>query len=51
MTALSGQQGLLGQVQGRIADDAAYWLAGATPAWRDAVQVVERAVVLRPGPS
>jgi transposase len=37
---LSGQQGLLGQVQGRTADDAAYRLAGATPAWRDAVQVV-----------
>jgi len=37
---LGGQQGLLGQVQGRTADDAAYWLAGATPAWRDAVQVV-----------
>ena len=37
---LSGQQGLLGQVQGRTADDAAYWLAGATPAWRDAIQVV-----------
>jgi transposase len=37
---LSGQQGLLGQVQGRTADDAAYWLAGATSAWRDAVQVV-----------
>ena len=35
-----GQQGLLGQVQGRTADDAAYWLVGATPAWRDAVQVV-----------
>ena len=31
---LSGQQGLLGQVQGRTTDDAAYWLAGATPAWR-----------------
>ena len=27
-------------MQGRTADDAAYWLAGATPAWRDAVQVV-----------
>jgi transposase len=27
-------------VQGRTTDDAAYWLAGATPAWRDAVQVV-----------
>jgi transposase len=37
---LSGGQGLLGQVEGRTADDAAYWLAGATPAWRDAVQVV-----------
>ena len=37
---LSGQQGLLGQVEGRTADDTAYWLAGATPAWRDAVQVV-----------
>ncbi len=34
------QQGLLGQVQGRTADNTAYWLAGATPAWRDAVQVV-----------
>jgi transposase len=37
---LDGRQGLLGQVQGRTADDAAYWLADATPAWRDAVQVV-----------
>jgi transposase len=37
---LSGEQGLLGQVQGRTADDAAYWLAQATPAWRDAVRVV-----------
>jgi transposase len=37
---LDGQQGLLGQVEGRTADDTAYWLAGATPAWRDAVQVV-----------
>jgi transposase len=37
---LSGRQGLLGQVEGRTADDAAYWLAGATPAWRDAVQAV-----------
>ena len=36
---LSGQQGLLGQVEGRTADDAAYWLAQATPAWRDAVRV------------
>ena len=37
---LSGKQGMLGQAEGRTADDAAYWLAGATPAWRDAVQVV-----------
>ena len=37
---VSGQQGMLGQAEGRTADDAAYWLAGATPAWRDAVQVV-----------
>jgi len=37
---LSGDQGLLGQVEGRTADDAAYWLARASPAWRDAVQVV-----------
>jgi transposase len=37
---LDGRQGMLGQVEGRTADDTAYWLAGATPAWRDAVQVV-----------
>ena len=37
---LDGNQGLLGQVEGRTADDTAYWLAGATPAWRDAVRVV-----------
>jgi transposase len=37
---LSGDQGLLGQVEGRTADDAAYWLAQAGPAWRDAVQIV-----------
>jgi len=37
---LAGDQGLLGQVEGRTADDAAYWLAQATPAWRDHVQVV-----------
>jgi transposase len=37
---LSGDQGLLGQVEGRTADDAAYWLAQATAAWRDAVRVV-----------
>ncbi len=37
---LDGNQGLLGQVEGRTSDDTAYWLAGATPAWRDAVEVV-----------
>jgi transposase len=37
---LSGDQGLLGQVEGRTADDAAYWLAQAAPAWRDAIEVV-----------
>ena len=37
---LDGNQGLLGQVEGRTADDTAYWLAGATQDWRDAVQVV-----------
>jgi transposase len=37
---LSGGQGLLGQVEGRTGDDAAYWLAQAAPAWRSAVRVV-----------
>ena len=37
---LSGDQGLLGQVEGRTADDAAYWLAQAPAAWRDRIQVV-----------
>jgi transposase len=37
---LDGNQGLLGQVEGRTADDTAHWLAGATPAWRDAVEIV-----------
>lgn len=37
---LSGNQGMLGQVEGRTADDTAYWLAQASPAWRDRVQVV-----------
>jgi transposase len=37
---LSGDQGLLGQVEGRTADDTAYWLARAAPAWRDHVEVV-----------
>ena len=37
---MSGDQGLLGQVEGRTADDAAYWLARMPAAWRDTVQVV-----------
>jgi transposase len=37
---LSGDQALLGQVEGRTADDAAYWLAQCSPAWRDAIEVV-----------
>jgi len=37
---LSGDQGLLGQVEGRTADDTAYWLAQATPAWRDRIGTV-----------
>jgi transposase len=37
---ISGDQGLLGQVEGRTADDAAYWLHQAGPAWRDQVQIV-----------
>lgn len=37
---LSGEQGLLGQVEGRTADDAAYWLAQAPAAWRDRIEVV-----------
>ncbi len=36
---LCGDQGLLGQVEGRTADDAAYWLACQPAAWRDAVRV------------
>jgi transposase len=37
---ISGDQGLLGQVEGRTADDAAYWLHQAGPAWRAQVEVV-----------
>jgi transposase len=37
---ISGEQGLLGQVEGRTTDDAAYWLHQAGPAWRQQVQVV-----------
>ena len=37
---VSGDQGMLGQVEGRTADDASYWLAQAGPAWRQRVRVV-----------
>lgn len=37
---IEGEQGLLGQVEGRTADDAAYWLAQAGPVWRQRVDVV-----------
>jgi hypothetical protein len=36
---LSGDQGLLGQVEGRTADDAAYWMWQAGPRWRDGVEI------------
>lgn len=39
-TDLAGDQGLIGQVEGRTADDTAYWLAQAGPAWRHAVRIV-----------
>ncbi len=37
---IEGGQGLLGQVEGRTADDTSYWLAQAGPAWRQGVEVV-----------
>ena len=37
---LSGYQGLLGQVEGRTADDAAYWLWQVGHEWRDAVRLL-----------
>jgi transposase len=37
---LSGDQGMIGQVEGRTADDTAYWLLLAPAAWRDRVEVV-----------
>jgi transposase len=39
-TDLSGGERLPGQVEGRTADDAAYWLSLAPAAWRDRVEVV-----------
>lgn len=37
---LTGDQGLLGQVEGRSASDARSWLAARTAQWRDSVHVV-----------
>jgi transposase len=37
---LTGDQGLLGQVEGRSAGDAGSWLAARTSPWREKVQVV-----------
>lgn len=39
-TDLADGQGMLGQVEGRTADDVAYWLASQTAAWRDRVRFV-----------
>lgn len=39
-TDLNGGQGMLAQVEGRTADDVAYWLAAQPAAWRDRVRYV-----------
>jgi transposase len=39
-TDLTGDQGLLGQVEGRASGDAGTWLAARTQAWRDGVATV-----------
>jgi transposase len=39
-TDVGGGQGMLGQVEGRTADDVAYWLAMQPPAWRDRIRYV-----------
>ena len=39
-TDVGGGQGMLGQVEGRTADDVAYWLASHSPAWRDRIRYV-----------
>jgi hypothetical protein len=39
-TDLAGGQGMLGQVEGRTADDVAYWLASQSAAWRDRIRHV-----------
>jgi transposase len=37
---VGGGQGMLGQVEGRTADDVAYWLAMKPAAWRDRIRYV-----------
>ena len=39
-TDVGGGQGMLGQVEGRTADDVAYWLASHSPVWRDRIRYV-----------
>ena len=39
-TDVGGGQGMLGQVEGRTADDVAYWLAMHSSAWRDRIRYV-----------
>uniref|UniRef100_UPI001EF6785E transposase n=1 Tax=Frankia sp. CiP3 TaxID=2880971 RepID=UPI001EF6785E len=39
-TDLHGGQGMLGQVEGRTADDVSYWLASQPTAWRDRIRYV-----------
>ncbi len=39
-TDLTGEQGLLGHVEGRCANDVISWLAGRSPEWRAGVQTV-----------
>jgi transposase len=39
-TDLGGGQGMLAQIEGRTADDVAYWLAAQPAAWRDRVRYV-----------
>ena len=39
-TDLGGGHGMLGQVEGRTADDVAYWLASQPAAWRDQIRYV-----------
>lgn len=39
-TDLGGGQGMLAQIEGRTADDVAYWLAAQPAAWRDRIRYV-----------